>query len=77
MPPMDLAVRAHRTFRHGTPERAKRLLDLDDADGGVKDTGMRQHDIDADVRAEAHRIVEDSGESPSRPACAEGSTRDN
>ena len=53
-----------------------RLVEPDDADDGVKDTDMTQHDVDADVRAEAHRVAEDSGESPSRPACTERSTRD-
>src|SRR4051794_36287558 len=45
MPPMDLAVRAHRRFRHGTPERAEGLVEPDD---GVEYTDMTQHDIDAD-----------------------------
>jgi hypothetical protein len=58
MPPMELAVRAHRAFGHGTLDLAQRVVELADADDCVEDTDMTEHDVD--VTAEARRIVEET-----------------
>jgi hypothetical protein len=57
MSPMDLAVWAHRRFGHGTLELAERLVELDDAYDCIEDTDVTEHDVDADVMAEARRIM--------------------
>jgi hypothetical protein len=65
MSPMDLAVWAHRRFGHGTLELAERLAELDDAYDCVEYTDMAEHDVDADVIAEARRIL--AGTPATRP----------
>jgi len=57
MSPMDLAVWAHRRFGHGTLELAERLVELDDAYDCIEHTDVTEHDVDADVMVEAHRIM--------------------
>src|SRR3954469_3942392 len=58
---MDLGASAHRRVGHGPSRPGEALVKLADADDGVEYTDMTQRAVDADVRAEARRIVEDGG----------------
>jgi hypothetical protein len=51
-------------------------VEPDDADDGVEDTDMTRHDVDADVRAEARRIVENLMRFALAVGVHEASTRD-
>lgn len=57
MPPMDLAVWAHSRFGHDTLELAGRLAELDDAYDTIEYTHLTEAQINADILAEARRIV--------------------
>ncbi|MFG1801338.1 hypothetical protein ACGFI4_14355 [Micromonospora carbonacea] len=68
LPPMDLAVWAHRRFGHGTLALAERLVELDDVYDCVEYSNITDPEVDAEVVAEAHRILEqphDTDPSPS------------
>ncbi|MEV0715621.1 hypothetical protein [Asanoa sp. NPDC050611] len=57
MEPSALTVWAYRTFGHDTLELAERLVELDDVYDYLDVTDMTQQDVDADVIAEARRVV--------------------
>jgi hypothetical protein len=57
MEPSALIVWAHSTFGHDTLELAERLVELDDIYDCLEVTDMTEQDVDADVIAEARRIV--------------------
>jgi hypothetical protein len=52
-----LTVWAHRTFGHGTLDLAERPVELDDAYDCLDFSDTTEQDLDADVIAEARRIV--------------------
>jgi hypothetical protein len=55
--PSALTVWAHSTFGHDTLELADRLVELDDVYDCLEVTDMTEQNVDADVIAEARRIV--------------------
>jgi hypothetical protein len=64
MEPSALTVWAHRTFGHGTLDLAERLVELDDVYDCLDVTDMTEQDVDADVIAEARRIVDSTNVTP-------------
>jgi hypothetical protein len=61
MEPSALTVWAHTTFGHDTLELADRLVELDDVYDCLEFTDTTEQDVDADVIAEARRIVGSTG----------------
>lgn len=57
MEPSALTVWAHATFGHDTLELADRLVELDDVYDCLEFSDTTEQDVDADVIAEARRIV--------------------
>jgi hypothetical protein len=57
MEPSALTVWAHTTFGHDTLKLAERLVELDDVYDCLGVTDMTEQDVDAEVNAEARRIV--------------------
>jgi hypothetical protein len=57
MEPSALTVWAHRYFGHGTLGPAERLVELDDAYDCLDYTDTTEQELDAQVMAEARRIV--------------------
>ncbi|MBG0565795.1 hypothetical protein [Actinoplanes aureus] len=57
MEPSALTVWAHSTFGHGTLDLVERLVELDDVYDCLDYSDMTEQDVDADVMAEARRIV--------------------
>ncbi|MGW4942065.1 hypothetical protein ACWEOZ_10805 [Actinoplanes sp. NPDC004185] len=57
MEPSALTVWAYTIFGHDTLELAERLVELDDIYDCLEVTDMTEQDVDADVIAEARRIV--------------------
>jgi hypothetical protein len=55
--PRQLARWAHRKFGHDTLELTERLAELDDVYDCIELTDMTEQDVDADVMAEARRIL--------------------
>lgn len=60
MPPRDLALWAHRTIGHDELPLAERLMELDDVYDCIEYSDQTAAEVDADVVAEARRIVESS-----------------
>jgi hypothetical protein len=60
MPPMNLAVWAHSKIGHGRLAIAERLVELDDVYDTVEYTDMTEQEVDAEVIAEAGRILQES-----------------
>jgi hypothetical protein len=62
--PSALTVWAHLTFGHGTLDLAERLVELDDVYDISEYTAMTEQEVDAEVIAEARRIVGSAGITP-------------
>jgi hypothetical protein len=60
MSPRSLAVWAHSKFGHGRLDLAERLVELDDVYDTVEYTNMTEQEVDAEVTAEARRILQES-----------------
>jgi hypothetical protein len=58
LPPRDLASWAHRTIGHGQLPLAEGLVELDDVYDCVEYSDQTLDEVDADVVAEARRIVD-------------------
>ncbi|MEH0845930.1 hypothetical protein V6U81_26465 [Micromonospora sp. CPCC 205711] len=55
--PLDLATWAHTTIGHGTLALAEHLVELDDVYDTLEYTNMTEQDLNAEILAEARRIV--------------------
>ncbi|MDO3704037.1 hypothetical protein Q3W71_20430 [Micromonospora sp. C28SCA-DRY-2] len=60
MAPRDLAFWAHRTIGHDQLPLAERLVELDDVYDCIEYSDQTAAEVDADVVAEARRIIESS-----------------
>lgn len=57
LPPRELTVWAHSRFGHGKLALAEKLVDLDDVYDCVEYSNVTDAEVDADVVAEARRIL--------------------
>jgi hypothetical protein len=66
MEPRALTAWAHSAFGHDGLELAERLAELDDTYDCLDVVDLTEHDVDADVTAEARRLVGSTSRTPTR-----------